>query len=46
MAITDDSPPELIYKTLGMSKKNFKKTIGSLYKQRLIVLEKTGIRLV
>lgn len=46
IAVTDDSPPELIYKTLGMSKKNFKKTIGSLYKQRLIVLEKTGIRLV
>ena len=46
MPLTDDSPPELIYKTLGMSKKNFKKTIGTLYKQRLIVLEKTGIRLV
>lgn len=46
MALTDDSPAEDIYRRLGMSKKNFKKTIGKLYKERLIDIEKSGIRLV
>lgn len=44
--LTDDSAPEDIYETLNMSKKAFKKAIGGLYKQRLIALEKKGIRLV
>jgi uncharacterized protein len=46
MALTDDSPAEDIYRRLGMSKKNFKKTICKLYKERLIDIEKSGIRLV
>jgi uncharacterized protein len=46
IAITDNSSPEMIYETLGMSKKAFKKAVGSLYKQRLIVLEDKGLRLV
>ncbi|MBC7935687.1 MAG: RNA-binding protein, partial [Rhizobacter sp.] len=29
----------------GMSKKTFKMTLGNLYKQKTISLEKTGIRL-
>jgi predicted RNA-binding protein (virulence factor B family) len=29
-----------------MSKKTFKKAIGTLYRERKIVLEETGIRLV
>ena len=44
--ITDKSSPEDIKEALQMSKKNFKKAVGSLYKQRLIVIEDDGIRLV
>ncbi len=43
--ITDKSSAENIYKMFGISKKNFKKAIGSLYKARRIVLEKEGISL-
>ncbi|MEP1470054.1 MAG: S1-like domain-containing RNA-binding protein [Halieaceae bacterium] len=42
----DKSNPEEIKKALGMSKGAFKKAVGSLYKRRLIALEKTGIRLL
>lgn len=41
----DKSDPEEIYSFFGMSKKTFKMTIGNLYKQRMISLEKTGIKL-
>ena len=41
----DKSDPELIYDVFGMSKKTFKMTLGHLYKQRMIQLEKQGIRL-
>ncbi|MFP4555731.1 MAG: S1 RNA-binding domain-containing protein [Bacteroidales bacterium] len=44
--LTDKSDPEDIYGLLGISKKVFKKAIGSLYKARLITLEKDGIKLV
>lgn len=46
MKLTDKSNPEDIYDLLGISKKVFKKAIGSLYKARLITLEKDGIKLV
>jgi len=46
LAITDKSSPELIYQEMEMSKKAFKRAVGNLYKQKLIVLEKDGIRLV
>lgn len=42
----DKSSPEDIYDFFGMSKKTFKMATGNLYKQRKIVLEKTGIRLI
>jgi len=42
----DKSDPEEIYLFFGMSKKTFKMTTGTLYKQRKISLEKTGIRLI
>lgn len=42
----DKSDPDEIYEFFGMSKKTFKMTIGNLYKQRLIDLTGTGIRLV
>ena len=43
--LTDKSSPEAIKEVFQMSKKNFKKAIGSLYKQRIITIEKGGIRL-
>lgn len=45
LAYHDKSDPEAIYKFFGMSKKTFKMTIGTLYKQHKITLEKLGIRL-
>jgi predicted RNA-binding protein (virulence factor B family) len=42
----DKSSPEDIYSFFGMSKKAFKMTIGTLYKQRKIDFTKTGIQLV
>ena len=40
----DKSNPDDIYDYFGMSKKSFKMTIGNLYKQRKISIEKTGIK--
>ena len=45
IAVTDKSRPKEIADLFGISKKTFKKAIGSLYKKRLITLEKDGIRL-
>ncbi|MBP5214060.1 MAG: GntR family transcriptional regulator, partial [Bacteroidales bacterium] len=45
LPLTDKSDPELITAELQMSKKNFKKAVGALYKQQRIVLEENGIRL-
>lgn len=44
--LNDKSDPELIADQLGMSKKAFKKTIGGLYKNRVIRIEKDGIYLI
>ncbi len=44
--VHDKSDPQLISKLFGMSKGAFKKAIGSLYKKRIITIEKEGIRLV
>ncbi|MCK5818923.1 MAG: GntR family transcriptional regulator [Psychromonas sp.] len=46
LAISDKSPPAQIANILKMSKGNFKKAIGQLYKKGLIVIENKGIRLV
>lgn len=46
VALHDKSSPEQIKAALGMSKAAFKKAIGALYKQRRIVIESTGIRLI
>jgi len=46
IAVTDKSPAEVIYDLFGISKKTYKKAIGSLYKERLITIESTGIRLI
>ena len=45
LPLTDKSSPELIYEEMKMSKKAFKRAIGNLYKQRLIIIEEDGIRL-
>lgn len=44
--LTDNSSPEAIKEQLQMSKKNFKKAIGSLYKQKQIDIKPDGIYLV
>lgn len=46
LGLHDKSDPEKIKYQLGMSKKLFKKAIGSLYKEKRIVIEEKGIRLV
>ncbi len=46
LAITDKSTPEDIKDMFGLSKKAFKKSIGALYKDRIITIEETGIKLV
>lgn len=45
IAVTDKSRPKVIADLFGVSKKEFKRAIGNLYKKRLITLEKDGIRL-
>jgi predicted RNA-binding protein (virulence factor B family) len=44
--VHDKSDPKLISELFGMSKGAFKKAIGSLYKQRIINIEKGGIHLI
>lgn len=46
MAVSDKTSPEMIKAMFGISKKNFKKAIGSLYKRRLISFESDGIKLL
>ncbi|MBC3538925.1 S1 RNA-binding domain-containing protein [Rufibacter sediminis] len=46
LPLTDKSTPELIYQTLGMSKKTFKKAIGALYKRGEVQLLPEGISLL
>lgn len=42
----DKSAPETIKDTLGLSKKSFKKAIGSLYKDKQITIKEDGIELI
>ena len=46
LPITDKSTPEEIYSKFGISKKAYKKAIGTLYKQRKIILQPDGVKLV
>lgn len=46
LPITDKSSPDEIYTQFGISKKAFKKTLGSLYKQRIIEIQPKGIKLL
>ena len=45
-SLTDYSPPDAIYKQYGVSKGNYKKALGKLYKQRRIKVEKDKITLL
>ncbi len=45
LALHDKSDPEDIQFQLEMSKKNFKRSLGTLYKKKLVVLEEGGVRL-
>jgi len=44
--LTDKSSPKDIYQCFAVSKKNYKKAIGMLYKKRLILIEEDKIMLV
>lgn len=45
LPLHDQSSPEAIQQTLGMSKKTFKKAVGGLYKDGLVALSTTGVAL-
>ena len=46
LKVSDNSSPDEIYRIFGISKKSYKKAVGSLYKNKLINIEQDGIRLV
>jgi len=45
LPVTDNSSPEAIYEALGMSKKTFKKAVGSLYRNGTVELHPNYISL-
>ncbi len=45
LALGDHSPPEEISRLFGVSKGNFKKAIGGLYRRGLIIIDEQGIAL-
>lgn len=45
LPLSDNSSPEAIYEILGMSKKTFKKALGSLYRNGSIILKPDSIAL-
>lgn len=45
LPMNDKTDSDIIYNTFGCSKKAFKKTLGTLYKQRTITIGDDGIRL-
>jgi len=46
IALHDKSAPEAIKDLLGLSKKSFKRAIGSLYKDKQIIIKEDGIELI
>lgn len=46
LPLSDKSSPDEIYAEFQVSKGNFKKAIGGLYKRKKIVIEKDGIRVI
>lgn len=45
LSLTDNSSPELIKGTLGISKRQFKQAVGKLLKERKIIIDNNGIQL-
>jgi predicted RNA-binding protein (virulence factor B family) len=45
LPLSDNSTPEEIHAVLGISKKNFKKAVGMLFKKGLIDIGERNIRL-
>ncbi|MDR2011367.1 MAG: GntR family transcriptional regulator [Bacteroidales bacterium] len=46
MNLNDESDPEVIYKVFGISKKNFKKALGALYRKGIIDLKEKNVKLL
>jgi len=46
LELDDKTPPEDIRERFGVSKKTFKQALGALYKERIIIFENQGIRLL
>lgn len=46
LAVSDKSDPVKIYEMFGCSKKNYKKAVGGLFRNHLIVIEANEIKLV
>ena len=46
LPLNDDSSPEEITKTLGMSKSSFKKATGRLMKRNVVIMTKSGIKML
>lgn len=44
LPITDKSSPEEIHRVFEVSKKNFKQSVGFLYRERMIIIEQNGLR--
>ncbi|MBN2799763.1 MAG: GntR family transcriptional regulator [Deltaproteobacteria bacterium] len=46
LPLTDKSTPEAIHRRLGLTKKAFKKGLGTLYRDRRVALHDDGVKLV
>jgi predicted RNA-binding protein (virulence factor B family) len=46
LELSDKSAPEDIKFILGLSKKAFKRSLGNLYRQKLIEIYKDGVKLL
>ena len=46
MMVTDKSDPQVIYEKFHMSKSAFKRAVGSLYREKIIILTPNSIQLV
>ena len=46
LPLGDKTDPEIIYSMLGMSKRNFKKAIGTLYRMQMVEISDNGVKLL
>jgi len=46
LPLGDKTDPKIIYSMLGMSKKNFKKAIGTLYRMQMVEISDNGVKLL